>query len=85
VTIGADGVLEIRHGPGNGNQEDPDQIQLQSPFGDVSANGPGELEVGKAFEQRMAAATAPSDRTSDRGPAGLRGRGESMRSHYRAR
>jgi hypothetical protein len=47
------------HGPGNGDQEDPDQIQLQSPFGDASAGGPGELEAGKAFEQRMAAANRP--------------------------
>jgi hypothetical protein len=47
VTTGADGVLEIRHGPGNDDQEDPDQIQLQSPFGDASAGGPGELEAGK--------------------------------------
>jgi hypothetical protein len=42
---GVDGVLEIRDGPGNGGEEDPDQIQLQSPFGDASAGGPGELEA----------------------------------------
>ena len=54
MTTGADGVLEIRHGPGNGDEEDPDQIQLQSPFGDASAGGPGELEAGKTFENAMA-------------------------------
>jgi hypothetical protein len=59
VRNGADGVLEIRHGPGNDDQEDPDQIQLQSPFGDASAGGSGELEAGKAFEQRMVAAKRP--------------------------
>jgi hypothetical protein len=80
VGTAPDGTLEIRHA-GDGDQEDPDTIRLQSPFGDANAGGRGENAPG--FEQRMAAAIAPSDRAHDRGPAGLRGLAELMRVHYR--
>lgn len=83
VTKAGDGTLEIRHGPGD--QEDPDTIQLQAPFGDANAGAPGENIPGQAFEQRLSAAIAPSDRTSDRNPAGLRGLQRLMDSHYRRR
>jgi hypothetical protein len=49
----------------------PDQIQLQSPFGDANAGAPGENMPGQASEQRMASAIAPSDRAHDRNPEGL--------------
>jgi hypothetical protein len=79
VTTGADGMLEIRHGPGD--QEDPDQIKVQ-PISDANA---GELAAGKAYEARLAVSIAPSPRTSDRGPASLRGLQALMTSHYRRR
>jgi hypothetical protein len=82
VTTAGDGTLEIRPA-GNGDQEDPDQLRLQSPFGDANAGAGGELVAGQAFEHRMAAAIAPSDRAHDRGPEGLRGLAELMRVHYR--
>jgi hypothetical protein len=65
--------LEIRH------VGDPDRI------GDANSGAPGELAAGKAFEQRMAAAVAPSDRAHDRNPAGVRGLQRLLDQHYRRR
>jgi hypothetical protein len=62
VTTAGDGWLEIRHANG---EEDPDQIQLQSPFGDANAGGVGENMPGKAFETAMAKAIAPSDHANE--------------------
>jgi hypothetical protein len=61
-----------RRGDRTGDQEDPDQI------GDAGENAPG-------FEERMAAAIAPSDRAHDRSPSSLRGLQRLMDSHYRRR
>jgi hypothetical protein len=76
VTTGADGMLEIRHGPGNGDQQDPVAR-------DGNAGAPGENIPGKAYEARLAAAIAPPDRAHDRSPAALRGLQALLTSHYR--
>jgi hypothetical protein len=69
---------------GNGYEnEEPDKIFETT--GDSNAGGIGENMPGKAFEARMAAAIAPSDRAHDRSPEGLRGLQRLMTAHYRRR
>lgn len=83
VTKAGDGTLEIRHAPGNGD-EDPDQIRLQSPINrDANAGAPGENLPGQAFEARVSAALAPTRNADQRNPSGLRGLQAPMNSHYR--
>jgi hypothetical protein len=62
--------LEIRH------VGDPDRI------GDANAGAPGELVPGRAFEQRMSAALAPTRNADQQNPAGIRGLQRLMNSHY---
>jgi hypothetical protein len=73
------------YGPGGAgySEEDPDKIFTST--GDANAGGPGELEAGKAFEERMARAISPSGKAADRGPASLRGYARLLEEHYRRR
>jgi hypothetical protein len=81
VTTAGDGTLEIRHG--NGDDEEPDQIKLQAPYGEGNAGGLGENAPG--FETRMAAALAPAKNADQENPASIRGLSALLTSHYRRR
>jgi hypothetical protein len=86
VRRAADGTLTIHHGPGDGDQKDPDQIRMEAPFSrDGNAGAPGDLEAGKAFTDRMAKALAPAKNADQRNPSGIRGLQALMTAHYRRR
>ena len=60
--------------------------RVPKPQGDASVGAPGELIPGYPIaEQRMAAAIAPTEKTGDNTPAGLRNFSQLLSEHYRRR